>query len=71
MKERGDKLKLRKAELNAFLTMADEPPPLLHPNMALQYRKRDQQLYDSLQDNSKEQRIEATEFCARWSKPSS
>jgi hypothetical protein len=29
VKERGDLLKLRKAELTAFLTTADEPPPLL------------------------------------------
>ena len=34
VKERGDKLKLRKAELNAFLGTADEPHPLLHPAMA-------------------------------------
>ena len=40
----------RKKELELFLAEADEPPPLLHPSMALQYRKRVQQLYDALQD---------------------
>lgn len=59
VKERGDLLKLRKAELSAFLTTADEPPPLLHPAMAQQYRKRVQQLYETLQDDSEEKRIEA------------
>ncbi|MBW9091979.1 recombinase family protein [Rhizobium wenxiniae] len=59
VKERGELLKLRKAELTAFLTTADEPPPLLHPAMAQQYRKRVQQLYETLQDDSEEKRIEA------------
>ncbi len=61
VKERGDQLKLRKAELTAFLATADEPPPLLHPNMALQYRKRVQQLYGTLQDDSEEKRIAAAD----------
>lgn len=34
----------RKRELEAFLADADEPPPMLHPSMALQYRKRVQSL---------------------------
>ena len=59
VKERGDQLKLRKAELNAFLTTADEPPPLLHPAMAQQYRIRVQQLYETLQDDTEDKRIEA------------
>ncbi|MDQ0563725.1 hypothetical protein QO004_005541 [Rhizobium mesoamericanum] len=59
VKERGDQLKLRKAELTAFLSTADEPPPLLHPAMAQQYRKRIQQLYETLQDDCEEKRIEA------------
>ncbi|WP_456763990.1 hypothetical protein [Bradyrhizobium sp. USDA 4463] len=61
VKERGDKLKERKAELSAFLANADEPPPLLHPAMAGQYRLRVQQLYASLQNNSDEQRVEAAD----------
>ncbi|GGB09893.1 resolvase [Brucella endophytica] len=61
VKERGDQLKLRKAELKTFLETADEPPPLLHPNMALQYRKRVQQLYETLQHNSEEKRMEAAD----------
>ncbi|HEY0122583.1 MAG TPA: hypothetical protein VGC14_12660 [Rhizobium sp.] len=36
VKERGEKLKLRKAKLNTFLVMADAPPPLLHSAMEQQ-----------------------------------
>ncbi|MBN9431703.1 MAG: recombinase family protein [Bosea sp.] len=61
VKERGDQLKLRKAELTDFLAGADEPPPLLHPAMAGQYRLRVQQLYETLQDGSEERRIEAAD----------
>src|SRR5690606_14525259 len=51
----------RKKELELFLAEADEPPPLLHPSMALQYRKRVQQLYDALQDEDEGKRIEAAD----------
>ncbi len=51
----------RKKELELFLAEADEPPPLLHPSMALQYRKRVQQLYDALQDEDEGNRIEAAD----------
>ena len=51
----------RKKELEHFLAEADEPPPLLHPSMALQYRKRVQQLYDTLQDEDEGKRIEAAD----------
>ena len=61
VKERGDKLKARKVELTSFLASAEEPPPLLHPAMALQYRLRVQQLYETLQDDSEERRIEAAD----------
>jgi DNA invertase Pin-like site-specific DNA recombinase len=61
VKERGDKLRARKAELTAFLATADEPPPLLHPAMAQQYRIRVQQLYETLQDDSEEKRVEAAD----------
>ncbi len=56
MKELGDKLRARKAKLTDFLATADEPPPLLHPAMAQQYRIRVQQLYETLQDDSEEKR---------------
>ncbi|MGU3401703.1 recombinase family protein [Brucellaceae bacterium D45D] len=61
VKERGDKLRARKAELTTFLASADEPPALLHPNMALQYRKRVQQLYETLQHDSEDKRMEAAD----------
>ena len=61
VKERSRKLEARKADLEQFLTEADEPPPLLHPSMALQYRKRIQQLYESLQDDDEDKRIEAAD----------
>lgn len=44
------RLESRKAELSNFLAEAQEPPPLPHPNMALQYRKRVKQFYDTPQD---------------------
>ncbi len=62
VKERGDKLRARKVELQDFLANADEPPPLLHPSMALQYRARVQQLYETLQGDDEAQRIEAAEI---------
>ena len=61
VKERSKKLEARKTELEQFLAEADEPPPLLHPSMALQYRKRVQQLYDALQDEDEGKRIEAAD----------
>ena len=61
VKERSKKLEARKADLELFLAEADEPPPLLHPSMALQYRKRIQQLYESLQDEDEGKRIEAAD----------
>ncbi|KAB2759883.1 recombinase family protein [Brucella anthropi] len=61
VKERGDKLRARKAELTDFLATADEPPPLLHPNMALQYRQRVQQLYETLQSDEEESRTAAAD----------
>lgn len=59
VKERGDQLKARKAELTAFLATADDPPPLLHPSMAQLYRSRVQGLYDALQGQNEERRTEA------------
>ncbi|MFQ0814972.1 hypothetical protein AVM02_01415 [Brucella anthropi] len=65
VKERGDKLRARKAELAAFLATAEEPPSLLHPAMARQYRLHVQQLYETLQDDSDEQRTKPPISCAR------
>lgn len=56
------RLEARKAELRAFLAEAEEPPPLLHPSMALQYRKRVQQFYEALQDEEEKKRIEAADI---------
>ncbi len=55
-------LEARKKELALFLAEAEEPPPLLHPSMALQYRNRVQQLYEALQDEEEETRIEAADI---------
>ncbi|WP_323010582.1 recombinase family protein [Paracoccus sp. (in: a-proteobacteria)] len=55
-------LEHRKKDLTTFLAETDEPPPLLHPSMALQYRKRVQQLYEALQGDDEAQRIEAADI---------
>lgn len=55
-------LEQRKKELEAFLSEADAPPPLLHPAMADQYRLNVQQLYDALQDEAQEKRGEAADI---------
>lgn len=65
VKERGDKLRARKTELVALLATADEPPPMLHPAMAHQYRSRIEQLHETLQDDCEEKRMEAAESSAR------
>ena len=56
------RLEARKTELTAFLAEADEPPPLLHPSMALQYRARVQGLYEALQAEDGEKRVEAADI---------
>lgn len=43
------RLEARKTELREKLAEAEEPPPLLHPNMAEIYRQRVAALYESLQ----------------------
>ena len=50
LKDKSEKLEARKAELTEKLANADEPPPLLHPNMAALYAQRIGQLYEHLQD---------------------
>ncbi|RWL89325.1 MAG: recombinase family protein [Mesorhizobium sp.] len=44
------RLEARKAELKDQLANAEEPPPLLHPNMAEIYRQRIAALYESLKN---------------------
>ncbi|SEI13376.1 Site-specific DNA recombinase [Paracoccus alkenifer] len=50
LKDKSEKLEARKVELTEKLANADEPPPLLHPNMAALYAQRIGQLYENLQD---------------------
>ena len=40
LKDKAEKLEARKAELTELLDNADEPPPLLHLNMARMYQDR-------------------------------
>ena len=61
VRERSRGLEIRKAELERFLAEAQEPPPMLHPSMALQYRRRVQQLYDALQGDDEARRVEAAD----------
>jgi hypothetical protein len=49
----------RRADLEAQLTTADEPPPLLHPSMADLYRSKVEQLASALQ--REDTRLEASE----------
>jgi len=49
LKDKAEKLEARKAELTEKLANADEPPPLLHPNMAALYAQRIAALSENLQ----------------------
>ena len=49
LKDKAEKLEARKAELTELLENADEPPPLLHPNMARMYQDRIAKLCENLQ----------------------
>ncbi|KEO53500.1 recombinase family protein, partial [Thioclava pacifica] len=49
LKDKAEKLEARKAELSELLDNADEPPPLLHPNMARMYQDRIAKLCENLQ----------------------
>ncbi|MDP0930352.1 recombinase family protein, partial [Paracoccus onubensis] len=55
------KLEGRQKELKAFLAEVEEPPPLLHPNMAHHYRAQVEELYAALQEDSEARRMEATD----------
>ena len=48
VKERSSKLEARRAELTATLASSEEPPPVLHPSMAVVYRERIHALPDRL-----------------------
>ncbi|WP_082016230.1 recombinase family protein [Aureimonas altamirensis] len=50
MKSEMDALEARKAELTEMLARTDEPPPLLHPNMAEIYHQRISALYGDLRN---------------------
>ncbi|WP_336718083.1 recombinase family protein [Asaia bogorensis] len=49
LKDKIGRLEARKEELTALLADAPQPPPLLHPNMAVIYRERIEALYENLQ----------------------
>tara|TARA_E500000318_G_scaffold39421_1_gene37996 strand:- start:157 stop:756 length:600 start_codon:yes stop_codon:yes gene_type:complete len=49
LKDKAEKLEARKADLTELLDNADEPPPLLHPNMAQMYQDRIARLCENLQ----------------------
>lgn len=51
----------RKAELTTLLATAEEPPALLHPNMATHYREQVSHLHTSLREETEEKRLEAGE----------
>ncbi|WP_416534510.1 MULTISPECIES: recombinase family protein [unclassified Phaeobacter] len=49
LKDKAEKLEARKSQLSELLDNADEPPPLLHPNMAQMYQDRITKLCENLQ----------------------
>ncbi len=59
LKDKAEKLEARKAELAELLANADEPPPLLHPNMAHVYQDRVSKLCENL--NREQDRAPAVE----------
>ena len=59
LKPEMESLQERKAALQAQLTTADEPPPLLHPSMADLYRSKVEELASALQQE--DTRLEASE----------
>ncbi|MGO3934205.1 recombinase family protein [Rhodopseudomonas pseudopalustris] len=52
----------RKSELERLLANAEEPPPLLHPEMATFYREKVAALHEALQDDSEATRLKAGEI---------
>ncbi|MGV2981863.1 recombinase family protein, partial [Camelimonas sp. ID_303_24] len=62
VKERSGKLEARKKELVLLLQETEEPPPLLHPNMAHHYRAQVEQLHAALQEDAEEKRMIAADL---------
>ena len=60
MKQMKD-LENRQKQLQAQVSEADEPPPLLHPNMAHHYRAQVEELYAALQEDSEARRMGAAD----------
>lgn len=54
-------LERRQKELKAFLQEAEEPSPLLHPNMTHHYHVQVDELYEALQEARKAERLSAAE----------
>jgi site-specific DNA recombinase len=52
----------RKKSLETFLSDAEEPPPLLHPNMAHHYRVQVAELHAALQEDSEAKRMAAADI---------
>lgn len=61
VKERSKRLEARKRDLQRVLVEAEEPPPLLHPNMAHHYRAQVEELYAALQEDSEARRMGAAD----------
>jgi site-specific DNA recombinase len=49
----------RKADLERLLSDAEEPPPLLHPEIANFYRAQVAELYEALQEETEAKRLKA------------
>ncbi len=55
-------LERRKKEVEQFLVEAEQPPPLLHPNMAIHYRVQVEELYEALQEDTEAKRMTASDI---------
>ncbi len=60
--EKMVKLERRQKELKQFLQDAEDPPPLLHPNMAHHYRRQIEELYQALQEDNDARRMTAADL---------
>ena len=63
-----DGLEASKTELGTFLVNAEEPPPLLHPEMANFYRFQVAELYGALQEEAETKRLKASEVLRSFMK---
>ncbi|PIO99673.1 recombinase family protein [Pleomorphomonas carboxyditropha] len=61
MMKQMKELEVRQNELKAFLEEVEEPPPLLHPNMAHHYHVQVDELYAALQEDSEAKRMVAAD----------